>query len=164
MGTQNKFAGKLGKSGDTASGGSGVQGGNVYKAPAPSPQPKAKTGPSQNVVTMRTGPGDNMGTQSISSHNNINAFTRGIKSRGPYGGPQFSSFNTSKQNMQRSDTSSISKFNTPSGGAGGTRGTAGGSSAKSGGSKVGSGQAKMSQMAKAPRSNKSGSGHQASVG
>src|SRR5271170_8100978 len=109
MGTANKWSGNLGKSGDSASGGSGVQGGNVYKAPPTSPQPMAKTGPSQNIINCKTGPGDNMGTQAISSHNNINAFTRGIKSRGPYGGPQFSSFNNSKANMQSSNTSGISK-------------------------------------------------------
>lgn len=163
MGTANKFAGKFGKSGDTASGGSGVQGGNVYKAPPTSPQPMAKVGASQNVVTMKTGPGDNMGTSKISSHNDINAFTRGIKSRGPYGGPQFSSFNTTKQNMQRSDTSSISKFTNPSGGSS-SRGSAGGSgTGMTKNSKVGSGQAKMTRQSSPKGSNKDGSGTMAAV-
>jgi len=159
MSTQNKFAGSLGKSGDTASGGSRVQGGNVYKSPNSSPAPKSSSSKSDNVINCKTGPGDNMGTSTISSHNNINAFTRGIKSRGPYGGPSFSSFNTSKQNMQRSDTSSISKFTNPSGGST-SRGTAGGSgTGMTKNSKVGSGKAMM-QRQSSPKSNKDGSGHQ----
>jgi hypothetical protein len=163
MGTANKWSGSLGKSGDSASGGKGVQGSNVYKAPPTSPQPMAKTGTSQNVVTMRTGPGDNMGTQAISSHNNINAFTRGIKSRGPYGGPQFSSFNTTKQNMQRSDTTSISKFTTPSTGSS-SRGSTGGSGrGMTKNSKVGSGQA-VASKGKLARDVHKGSGHQAGLG
>jgi hypothetical protein len=102
-----------------------------------------------------------MGMGSVSSHNSINTFTRGIKSRGPYGGPSFGSFNHFKNTAQSSNTSSISKFTTPSGGAGGMRGTAGGSSKLSGGSKVGSGSSKAtSQMAKAGKSNKDGSGYQ----
>jgi hypothetical protein len=112
---QNKFAGSFGKSGDTASGGSKVQGGNVYKSPESSPAPRDKSSVKDNVIKMKTGPGDNMGMDNRSSHNSINTFTRGIKSRGPYSGPAFSSFNNSKSNMQKSDTSSISKFKTPSG-------------------------------------------------
>jgi hypothetical protein len=160
MSKQNKFAGSFGK---VASGGSATTGGNTYKAPAKVSAPRANSSVSNNVINMKTAPGDNMGTSKISSHNDINAFTRGIKSRGPYGGPQFSSFNTSKQNMQRSDTSSISKFSTPSGGSS-SRGSAGGSGkGLTKNSKVGSGQAKTSQMAKAGKSNKDGSGYQASV-
>lgn len=164
MSNQNKWAGSFGKSGDSASGGSKVQGGNVYKAPSPNPVSKSSSSVRDNVIKMKTGPGDNMGMKSQSSHNDINAFTRGIKSRGPYGGPSFASINTYEKNMQRSNTSQTSMFNNPSSGsAGGTRGTAGGSSAKSGGSKVGSGQAKMEQMAKASKGNKDGSGYMASV-
>ena len=160
MSSQNKFAGSFGKSGDTASGGQKVQGGNVYKAPAPPSVQKANSSTANNVIKMHTGPGDNMGMKAQSSHNDINTFTRGIKSRGPYGGPAFSSFNTTKLNMQKSNTSSISSFTTPSGSSN-HRGSAGGSgTGMTSNSKVGSGKAATSQMSKAPRSNKSGSGHQ----
>lgn len=163
MGTQNKWSSGFGKAGRSASGGQSVQGGNVYKAPPTSPQPMAKSSVRDNVITSRTGPGDNMGTQAISSHNNINTFTRGIKSRGPYGGPAFSSFNTSKQNMQRSDTTSISKFNTPSRGSV-SRGTAGGSGrGMTSNSKVGSGQA-VASKGRLQRDVHKGSGHQAGLG
>lgn len=163
MSKQNKWAGSFGKTGDSASGGRSTQG-NVYsKAPRAGAAQRDSSSKSDNVINCKTGPGDNMGTQSISSHNNINAFTRGIKSRGPYGGPTFASINSSKQNMQMSNTSGISKFPTPSSGAGGHRGTSN-AGAKTGGTRVGYGNAKSTTpMAKAPRSNKSGSGHMASV-
>jgi hypothetical protein len=163
MSSQNKWSGSFGKSGDSASGGNKVQGTNVYKAPAPSPMTKSSSSVRDNVIKMKTGPGDNMGMNDQSSHNNINTFTRGIKSRGPYGGPSFSSFNTSKQNMQRSDTTGISKFNNPSGSST-SRGSAGGSGlGMTKNSKVGSGQAKMERQS-SPRSNKDGSGHQSGLG
>ena len=164
MSSQNKFAGSMGKVGDTASGGKSVQGGNVYKAPAPPTINKANSSTANNVIKMKTGPGDNMGANKISSHNDINAFTRGIKSRGPYGGPAFSSFNTSKLNMQKSNTTGISSFTTPSGSSN-HRGTAGGSgTGMTKNSKVGSGKAVTKQMAKAPSDNKNGSGHQSGLG
>lgn len=164
MSAQNKFAGTFGKSGDVASGGKGVQGNNVYKAPAPKSPSMAKTGPSQNVIKMKTGPGDNMGTKSVSTHNDINTFTRGIKSRGPYGGPSFSSFNTSKQNMQRSNTSQTSVFSLPSGSTA-SRGSAGGSGKGMTGpsKKVGSGQA-VASRGKFTKTVHTGSGHQAGLG
>lgn len=115
MSKQNKFAGGFGKSGDTASGGSKVQGGNVYKAPDSVSAPKDSSSVKDNVVKDKVSLGDPSGMQDISTHNDINAFTRGIKSRGPYGGPSFESLNNSKDDMQKSDTSSISKFKTPSG-------------------------------------------------
>jgi hypothetical protein len=59
--------------------------------------------------------GETMGTQARSTHNDINAFTRGIKSRGPYGGPSFASINHYKKMSQSSDTSSQSRFTLPSG-------------------------------------------------
>jgi len=156
MSKQNKWAGSLGK---VASGGEGTKGGNTYSAPKAGPAPTAKSSPSQNVITERFSPGDNMGTGAISTHNSINAFTRGIKSRGPYGGPSFSSINNSKSDMQRSDTSGISKFNTPSGGGGGQRANTGGSGAKTSGSKVGSGKNwGISQNGRG--GNKDGSGYQ----
>jgi hypothetical protein len=161
MGTQNKWSGSLGKVG--ASGGSSVSGGNVYHTPETSPANKSSSSVKDNIINCKTGPGDNMGTSKISSHNDINAFTRGIKSRGPYGGPQFSSFNTSKQNMQRSDTSSISKFNNPSMGST-SRGSAGGSgTGMTKNSKVGSGQAKGERQSSPKGSNKDGSGYMAAV-
>ena len=160
MSKQNKWAGSFGK---VASGGSGTKGGNTYSAPKAGPAPRSSSSVSNNVIKMKTGPGDNMGTSRISSHNDINAFTRGIKSRGPYGGPQFSSFNTSKQNMQRSDTTSISKFTTPTGGSS-SRGTAGGSGkGMTSNSKVGSGQA-VASKGKFSRDVHKGSGHQAGLG
>lgn len=164
MGTQNKWSGSLGKMGRSASGGSGVQGGNVYKAPPTSAKPMAKSSKAQNVIKMKTGPGDNFGTQHISTHNNINTFTRGIKSRGPYSGPSFSSFNSSKQNMQKSNTTAISSFTTPSGSSN-SRGTAGGSGMGMTGpsKKVGSGKAMMTRQS-SPKSNKDGSGHQTGLG
>src|ERR1019366_8559503 len=104
MSKQNKFAGSFGKTGnDRASGGDSVQGSNVYKSPESSPAPKSSSSKSQNVVTERWSPGDSMGTDTISTHNNINTFTKGIKSRGPYGGPSFQSINNSKADMQKSD-------------------------------------------------------------
>ena len=165
MSKQNKWAGSFGK---VASGGSGTKGGNTYSAPKAGPAPRDNSSVKDNVVTMRTGPGDNMGMKSHSSHNDINAFTRGIKSRGPYGGPAFSSLNHFGKMARRSDTSAISSEqkspSTQGGGRPSTRGTVGGSGKTGNSSKVGSGSAKTTQMAKAPRSNKSGSGYQASVG
>lgn len=159
MSKQNKWAGNMGK---VASGGSSTNGGNTYNAPKAGAAPKANSSPSQNIITQKWSPGDSMGTQTQSTHNSINAFTRGIKSRGPYGGPSFQSINNSKQDMQSSNTSSISKFTTPSGGGGGQRGTTGGSGAKTSGSKVGSGKNwGVSQSSK--KSNKDGSGRQGLV-
>lgn len=126
MSKQNKFAGSFGKIGDTASGGRKVMG-DVYKsAPKASGAPRSGSSVKDNIVKMKTGPGDAMGTQSISTHNSINAFTRGIKSRGPYGGPSFASINNTKQTYQRSNTSSISVHPLPSG-KGAAKGTKGGS-------------------------------------
>ena len=109
---------------------------------------------------MPTGPGDNLGMGDRSSHNSINTFTRGIKSRGPYGGPSFGSFNHFKNTSQGSNTSNISKFTTPSGSTT-SRGTTGGSGkGLTSNSKVGSGSAKMTSRQSSPKSNKDGSGHQ----
>ena len=116
MSKQNKFAGSFGKvGGDKASGGSKVEGSNVYKSPEASPQPKSSSSVSDNIITQKWSPGDSMGMKDRSTHNDINAFTRGIKSRGPYGGPSFRSINNSYEDMQKTDTSSVSKFKNPTG-------------------------------------------------
>lgn len=136
MSKQNKFAGTFGKVGDTASGGTKVNG-NVYRsAPKATSAPKASSSVSDNVIKMKTGPGDSMGTQTISSHNSINAFTRGIKSRGPYGGPSFSSINNTKADYQKSNTSAISDCPSPSGSS---SAKVGGRSSRRSGNKNGSG-------------------------
>lgn len=159
MSRQNKWAGSLGKTGDSASGGNKVNGSNVYYTPQTSPANRSSSSTRDNVINMKTGPGDNMGTAAISSHNSINAFTRGIKSRGPYGGPPFASINTYEKNMQKSNTQSISTFQNPSAGST-SRGSAGGSGVgMTKNSKVGSGKAKMERQS-SPKSNKDGSGRQ----
>lgn len=110
MSKQNKWAGNLGK---VASGGSSTNGGNVYK-PVPEPaHPTSKSSVKDNTTKMPQKPGDDMGMTDVSTHNDINAFTRGIKSRGPYGGPSFASLNNSKMDMQKTNTSDISKFDLP---------------------------------------------------
>jgi len=165
MSKQNKWAGNMGK---VASGGQKNTGGNTYQ-PVPKPSaPRASSSTSNNVIKMPTGPGDNMGTQSISSHNNINAFTRGIKSRGPYGGPTFASLNHYEQKAKSSNTQSISneqKSPSSQGSRGGSsRGTTGGSgTGMTKNSKVGSGSAKMTTKVSSSKSNKDGSGYMASV-
>lgn len=117
MSKQNKWAGNMGK---VASGGSGVKGSNTYKdAPRAGMAPKDPSSVKDNVIKDKislSGQNAAVVPDGASSHNSINAFTRGIKSRGPYGGPSFSSFNNSKADMQSKDTSSISKFKNPSGG------------------------------------------------
>lgn len=50
--------------------------------------------------------------QGCSSHNDINAFTRTAKSRGPYGGPSFASFNNFEHVSKGNNPS---KFDLPSG-------------------------------------------------
>jgi len=110
MGQQSKFVsgGKIGQ--------------NI--APLPNPYNAEKAGGTRKVSTSKgassTGkvarPGDHMGTQKISTHNDINAFTRGIKSRGPYGGPSFASLNHYGKMARTGNTSSVSQFQTPSGG------------------------------------------------
>jgi len=191
MGQQNKFVsgGKIGQ--------------NI--APLPNPYNAEKAGGAKKVSTSKgassTGkvarPGDHMGTQKISTHNDINTFTRGIKSRGPYGGPSFASINNYGKMARTGNTSSVSQFQTPSGNgmgstvmtqkmyggsyndpmksnpAGSNRATrnmpsvkGGSSKSKGGASKVGSGSnftGKSAQMARAGKSNKDGSGYQASV-
>ena len=109
MSKQSKFPGG-GKVGNTAPG-------NVPKGTriAASYSGADKAPIKSNIITERWAPGDSQGTSSVSSHNSINTFTRGIKSRGPHGGTNFSSFNNSKQDMQRSNTSAISSASTPSG-------------------------------------------------
>ena len=112
MGTQNKFSG------------GGKIGANI--APLPNPYNAARAGgarqTSVNKGASSTGkgfrPGDTMGTQAVSSHNDINAFTRGIKSRGPYGGPTFASLNNYGKMGRISNTSAISVNPTPSGNGG----------------------------------------------
>jgi len=109
MSTQNKFAsgGKIGM--------------NI--APLPNSYNAEKAGgarqSSVNKVTAQKGkdfkPGDNFGMAAISTHNDINTFTRGIKSRGPYGGPTFASLNNYGKMARNGSTSSISSFKTPSG-------------------------------------------------
>src|ERR1035437_7781612 len=117
MSKQNKWAGQLGK---VASGGSGVKGSNTYKDSLKAgPAPRDPSSKKDNVVKDKislSGQNNAVTMDGDASHNSINAFTRGIKSRGPYGGPSFSSFNNSKADMQKSDTGSISKFKNPSGG------------------------------------------------
>lgn len=189
MSTQNKFVG------------GGKVGINI--APLPNTYAAKKAGgarqSSVNKVTATKGkdfkPGDNMGMAAQSTHNDINTFTRGIKSRGPYGGPTFASLNNYGKMARNGSTSDISSFKTPSGAgtgasltvqkmyggsyndpmksnpAGSNKATRsmptvrGGSSKRSGGSrKVGSGSSRAtSQMARAGKSNKDGSGYQASV-
>lgn len=160
MSKQNKWAGNMGK---VASGGSGTKGTNGAGATSSPPAPTAKSSPSQNVITTKFSPGDSFGTQTVSTHNSINAFTRGIKSRGPYGGPSFASLNHYKPAAQSSNTQAISKFSTPSTSGSGQRGTVGGSGSAGNSSKVGSSRVNTTPMAKAPRSNKSGSGRQGLV-
>lgn len=163
MSKQNKWAGNFGK---VASGGSSTKGGNTYNAPKAGSAPRDSSSKSDNVINCETHPGDNMGTDQISSHNDINAFTRGIKSRGPYGGPSFSSFNHYENLSKRSDTSSISsEQKTPSASGGGrstSRGTAGGSGrGMTSNSKVGSGSVRQTTRQSSPKgSNKDGSGRQ----
>lgn len=133
MSKQNKFAGNFGK---VASGGSATTGSNVYKPVEKVAAPRSGSSKSDNIIKMPVSlSGQNAAVvpDGSSSHNSINAFTRGIKSRGPYGGPTFASLNNSKQNMQKSNTSSISHFSTPSGGAQGSGGRkSGGGSNKNG--------------------------------
>ena|ERR1017187_10061162 len=115
MSKQNKWAGSFGK---VASGGSATKGGNTYKAVEKAAAPKSSSSVKDNVIKGKISlSGQNSGIipDGSSSHNSINTFTRGIKSRGPYGGPSFQTLNNSKQDMQKSDTSSISKFKNPSG-------------------------------------------------
>jgi len=109
MGQQNKF----------------VSGGKIGQNIAPLPNPynaeKAggarKSSMSKGAATLGkvANPGENMGTQTLSTHNDINAFTRGIKSRGPYNGPAFSSFNNYGKMGRTGNTSAISSFTLPSG-------------------------------------------------
>lgn len=148
-----------------ASGGTKTDGGNVYHSPEESGSaPRSSSNKSDNVVTMKTGPGDNLGMGHVSSHNDINAFTRGIKSRGPYGGPSFASLDNAKATYQRDNTSATSVFKNPSGGST-SRGTAGGSGrGMTSSRKVGSGSAKMTTRQSSPKSNKDGSGYMASNG
>lgn len=115
MGKANKWVGG-GRTGDSASGGSRVNGNNsgIYNE-------NADTGPrgpgAPNVkISDRFSPGDEMGTRAISSHNDIGAFLKGARSRGPYNGPSFRSFNNTEQNYMKSTPSST--FPTPSGGGG----------------------------------------------
>jgi len=102
-----------------------VSGGRIGMniAPLPNPYDAKKAGGARKVSTSKgassTGkvarPGDNMGMANRSTHNDINTFTRGIKSRGPYGGPTFSSLNHYGKMARTGSTSSVSKFQTPSG-------------------------------------------------
>ena len=111
MSKQNKWAGNFGK---VASGGSAVKGSNTYQdAPRAGTAPTDPSSVKDNIITGKQGPGDPAGKQDISSHNDINVFTRGIKSRGPYGGPTFESINNTKEDYQASDTGEISKFDLP---------------------------------------------------
>jgi hypothetical protein len=112
MSKANKWAGSFGK---VASGGQGTTGGNTYKPVEKVAAPKSSSSIKDNVINMKQAPGDNMGMGHVSSHNDINVFTRGIKSRGPYGGPSFSSLNNSEKDYQSKDTKGISNFKTPSG-------------------------------------------------
>lgn len=115
MSKQNKWIGSLGK---MASGGPASKGGNTYNAPRAGSAPRDTSSTKSNVkkdAIDLSGPNNAVVPDGSSSHNNIDIFTRGIKSRGPYGGPSFASLNNSRQDMQSKDTSSISKFRTPSG-------------------------------------------------
>lgn len=122
MGRANKWVGG-GRLGDSASGGSKVNGGNtgIYNEHQDS---GAKVTGNANVkISDRFSPGDEMGTRAISTHNDINTFLKGAKSRGPYGGPSFASMNNMEHNYKMGTPSS--KFPTPSGGSspsGGRRG------------------------------------------
>ena len=111
MSKQNKWAGNFGKQ---ASGGSATKGGNGSGGVSRVAAPVSKSSKSQNVINMKTGPGENNGNRNSSTHNDINAFTRGIKSRGPYTGPSFSSMNNSKAFMQETDSQLRSAANNPS--------------------------------------------------
>lgn len=208
MSKQNKWAGNFGK---VASGGSSTQGGNGSKGVSKVAAPVAKSSKSQNVIDCETGPGENNGNTNSSSHNSINTFTRGIKSRGPYTGPSFSSMNNSETYMKQTDTSLKSGAKHPSSGVGlftvGNSGSTGGNkgsgpvggpsfrsisnshkimqgsnpskftlpsqvSQRAGGStgtgmtkapnRTGSGRANATRQS-SPKSNKDGSGYQASV-
>lgn len=116
MSKREKFAGSMGgtRSGDSASGGNKVNGGTAPYAPPSTSVPKGSD--VSRRITMEQRPGDNMGTGAISSHNNINTFLRGAKSRGPYGGPSFRSINNVYPDLQATNQSSRSRFPTPSGG------------------------------------------------
>lgn len=155
MSKQNKWSGNFGK---VASGGSSTGGGNGSGATKSPSAPRSSSSVSDNVITCKTGPGDDMGTSAISTHNSINAFTRGIKSRGPYGGPTFASLNHYEPYAKSSDTSRISKFTTPSGG-GRSSGTAGGSGYMAGKAPSRTND-RGSQASRMGRSNKNGSGYQ----
>lgn len=123
MSKQNKWAGNYGK---VASGGSKAMGDNTDSAPTAGSAPRDNSSVKDNIITDKFKLGDDRDTMDVSSHNDINAFTRGIKSRGPYGGPTFASLNNTKMDYQKKDTSSISKFDLPSG-RGAAKGTKGGS-------------------------------------
>ena len=115
MSKQNKWAGSFGK---VASGGSSTKGTNTYKATEKVSAPKSSSSVKDNVIKGKISlSGQNSGIipDGSSSHNSINTFTRGIKSRGPYGGPSFSSLNNTEKDYQSKDTKSISNFKNPSG-------------------------------------------------
>jgi hypothetical protein len=112
MSKQNKWAGNMGK---VAAGGSSTSGGNGSGSVAKVAAPRATVGAAKNKVVCKTGPGENNGNTSSSSHNSINTFTRGIKSRGPYTGPSFASMNNSKKFMQETNSSLRSLPTNPSG-------------------------------------------------
>lgn len=114
MSTQNKYptGGKVAKN----VGKSITKVPNTYSAPRALGAQKVTNNQGAGTVSNRWNPGQTMGAENKSSHNNINAFTRGIKSRGPYGGPTFNSLNNYERAAKSSNTTVISKFPTPSGG------------------------------------------------
>lgn len=105
MAKSSKFA-SAGRGGDTL--------GAVPKQTTQQYMPDARGGKFSSTTRDTARLGSDDGTMNISSHNDISAFQRGVKSRGPYGGPTFSSLNTLQQNYQRSTPSS--NYRTPSGG------------------------------------------------
>lgn len=127
MSKTSKFPGG-GRIGDIASGGrtlkQGVYG-SGYNDKA-NQSPKGSSGPKVSTSDV-THPGDDMGTSKLSSSNNVQTFMRTAKSRGPYNGPSFRSMSNSHKDMQRSDTSEISRFQNPSSGGSLSRGKGTGS-------------------------------------
>lgn len=105
MAKSSKFAGS-GRSGNTL--------GNVPKSTTQQYMPTTKGGDLQRRTGTAWAPGKtSVGTsEGMSTHNDIGAFQRGVKSRGPYGGPSFRSLSNSYSDLQRADGAS-SKFQTP---------------------------------------------------
>lgn len=97
--------------------GGGRLGNTMGSVPAETRQPYMPSGRGKALrasTSHATTPGRPATTeQGCSSHNDINAFTRTAKSRGPYGGPSFASFNNVEKQYKAATPSS--KFTLPSG-------------------------------------------------